>query len=223
MTEAEKTSQGSSSLNILAVVLEPEMPATHAEEKDLERQGGKSAVPPLQLNDANDPDNPLNWPQWKKNLHVFTPALTSFSATLGSSLIAPSLPFLAHTFNVSSTVAIFPLSTYVLALALGPLIPLSTYALALALGPLLAAPLSESLGRKPVYFISVPLGCILTLGCDFSQNIWSLCILRFFAGIAYSPALAIGAGSIADCFTVERRASPSAWYIMSPFLGPALG
>ncbi|KAG4031723.1 hypothetical protein MFRU_008g00850 [Monilinia fructicola] len=208
MTEAEKTPQASSSLDILEVALAPEMPATHAEEKDLERQGGTGTVPPLKWNGANDPDNPLNWSKRKKNLHVFTPALISFSATLGSSLIAPSLPFLSHTFHVSSTVAILPLSTYVLALALGPL---------------LAAPLSESLGRKPVYLISVPLGCLFTLGCGFSQNMWSLCILRFFAGMAYSPALAIGAGSIADCFTAERRASPSAWYIMSPFLGPALG
>jgi MFS family permease len=50
-----------------------------------------------------------------------------------------------------------------------------------------------------------------------------LCVLRFFAGMAFSPSLAIGAGSIADCFPAEKRARPSALYVMSPFLGPALG
>ncbi|QSZ33083.1 hypothetical protein DSL72_002668 [Monilinia vaccinii-corymbosi] len=210
MAESGKTSRASRSSNHLEVVPGSAItPLAHTAEKDVERQEEQArVVPPLKWHDPDDPDNPLNWHTWKKTWHVFTPALISFSATLGSSLIAPSLPSLSHTFHVSSTIATLPLSTYVLALALGPL---------------LAAPLSESLGRKPVYLVSVPLGSIFTLGCGFAQNISSLCILRFFAGMAYSPALAIGAGSIADCFTAERRASPSTWYIMSPFLGPALG
>ncbi|KAF7887629.1 hypothetical protein EAF00_009923 [Botryotinia globosa] len=170
---------------------------------------GTPKSPPVDTTTGKDlENNPLNWPVWKKSWHVFTPALISFSATLGSSLISPAISFISHTFHTSSTVSILPLSTYVLALALGPLI---------------AAPFSESLGRKPVYLLSVPMGCVFTLGCGFSQNIAILSILRFFAGMAFSPALAIGVGSIADCYTAEKRARPSAWYVMSPFLGPALG
>ncbi|THV48324.1 hypothetical protein BGAL_0255g00100 [Botrytis galanthina] len=207
MTDPEKTSrESSSSDNLDGTPKSPPVDTTTG--KDVESQDQRIVVPPLQWNGPDDPDNPLNWPVWKKNVHVFTPALISFSATLGSSLISPAIPFISQTFHTSSTVSIIPLSTYVLALALGPL---------------LAAPLSESLGRKPVYLLSVPLGCIFTLGCGFSQNIASLSILRFFAGMAFSPALAIGAGSIADCYTAEKRARPSAWYVMSPFLGPALG
>ncbi|TGO52099.1 hypothetical protein BOTNAR_0335g00100 [Botryotinia narcissicola] len=207
MTDPEKTSrESSSSDNLDGTPKSPPVDTTIG--KDLESQDQRIVVPPLQWNGSDDPDNPLNWSVWKKSWHVFTPALISFSATLGSSLISPAIPFISHTFHTSSTVSILPLSTYVLALALGPLI---------------AAPLSESLGRKPVYLLSVPLGCIFTLGCGFSQNIASLSILRFFAGMAFSPALAIGAGSIADCYTAEKRARPSAWYVMSPFLGPALG
>ncbi|KAM0308311.1 hypothetical protein ACHAO8_010120 [Botrytis cinerea] len=207
MTDPEKTSRMSSSSDNCDAVPDS-LPVDATTGKDLESQEQRIVVPPLQWNGPDDPDNPLNWPAWKKNWHVFTPALISFSATLGSSLISPAIPFLSLAFHTSPTVSLLPLSTYVLALALGPL---------------LAAPLSESLGRKPVYLLSVPLGCIFTLGCGFSQNIASLAILRFFAGMAYSPALAIGAGSIADCFTAAKRARPSAWYVMSPFLGPALG
>jgi len=111
-------------------------------------------------------------------------------------------------FNISSTVALLPLSVYVLALGFGPI---------------LGAPLSETYGRHIVYWLSVPIGAIFTIGAGFSQNIWSLCILRFFAGLAYSPTLAIGAGTLADVFLMENRAGPSALYILSPFLGPALG
>src|SRR6188768_3573935 len=106
-------------------------------------------------------------------------------------------------FNISSTVALLPLSVYVLALGFGPI---------------LGAPLSETYGRHIVYWLSVPIGAIFTIGAGFSQNIWSLCILRFFAGLAYSPTLAIGAGTLADVFLMENRAGPSALYILSPFL-----
>lgn len=111
-------------------------------------------------------------------------------------------------FNVSSTVAILPLSLYVIALGFGPI---------------LGAPLSETYGRQIVYLFSNPLGALFTLGAGFSQNIWTLCILRFFAGLAFSPTLAIGAGTLADMYKAEHRAAPSAVYVSSPFSGPAIG
>jgi len=111
-------------------------------------------------------------------------------------------------FHVSPTVALLPLSLYVFALGFGPL---------------LAAPMSETYGRHVVYLVSTPLGALFTMGAGLSQNIWTLCILRFFAGLTFSPALAIGAGTIADVSKAEHRAAPSALYILSPFLGPALG
>jgi MFS family permease len=71
--------------------------------------------------------------------------------------------------------------------------------------------------------ISTPVAALFTLGAGFSQNIWTLCILRFFAGLAYSPCLAIGGGTIADVMKSEDRSTPSSFYILSPFLGPSLG
>jgi len=129
-------------------------------------------------------------------------------STLGSSIYSPAFPVIQHDFNVGPTVALLPLSLYVLALGFGPL---------------LAAPMSETYGRHVVYLVSVPAGALFTMGAGFSQNIWTLCILRFFAGLTFSPALAIGAGSIADVNKAEHRAAPTTLYILSPFLGPALG
>jgi MFS family permease len=95
--------------------------------------------------------------------------------------------------------------------------------LALGLGPAIAAPISETYGRQIVYLVSTPLGALFTMGAGFSQNIWTLCILRFFAGLTFSPSLSIGAGSNADVVTTQNRATAAAFYIVSPFLGPALG
>ena len=34
----------------------------------------------LDWNGPNDPDNPMNWPRWKRHYHVIPPAIISFSA-----------------------------------------------------------------------------------------------------------------------------------------------
>lgn len=128
--------------------------------------------------------------------------------TLGASIYTPSYPIIQEKFGQNSTVALLPLSLYVLALGFGPLI---------------AAPLSETYGRYIVYTITTPIAALFTVGAGFSQNIYSLCIMRFFAGMAFSPSLAIGTGSVGDLTVPERRAAPSAFYIMSPFLGPSFG
>jgi MFS family permease len=134
--------------------------------------------------------------------------LTLFRSTLRSSIYTPAFPTIQHDFNVSSTVALFPFSFYVFALGFGPI---------------LAAPVSETFGRQVIYLVSTPIGALFTMGSGLSKNIWTLCILRFFAGLAFSPALAIGAGTIADVTRAEGRATPTTIYILTPFLGPALG
>ena len=111
-------------------------------------------------------------------------------------------------FHVSTTLALLPLTFYVFALGFGPL---------------LGAPLSETYGRRVVFLLSAPLGAIFTVGAGLSHNIATLCVLRFFAGVGFSPALAIGAGTIADLFKLEDRAAPSGLFITMPFLGPAIG
>jgi MFS family permease len=94
-----------------------------------------------------------------------------------------------------------------LTLATVALFPFSFYVLALGFGPILAAPVSETFGRQVIYLVSTPIGALFTMGSGLSKNIWTLCILRFFAGLAFSPALAIGAGTVADVARAEGRAT----------------
>ena len=140
--------------------------------------------------------------------HVSLPETQHLNSTFGTSVYTPAVQQVQSDFHVGSTISLLPLSLYVLALGFGPI---------------LAAPLSETYGRHIVYTVSGPLGMLFTMGAGFSQNIWTLCILRFFAGLAFSPALSIGGGSIADVNKPEHRAAPSSLYILSPFLGPSLG
>ncbi|KXH67054.1 major facilitator superfamily transporter [Colletotrichum salicis] len=105
--------------------------------------------------------------------------------SLGASIISPALAQLEEEFGVTMTQAITPLSMYVFALGLGPVV---------------GGPLSETVGRHPVYLISVPLGGLFILGVGFCHSFAGICILRLS-----EPDL------------------PSTTYILMPFLGPGLG
>lgn len=111
-------------------------------------------------------------------------------------------------FGVSSTAALLPLSLYVFALGLGPVV---------------GGPLSETVGRYPVYIGTISLGTLFTLGAGFSPTFVGLCVLRFLAGFCYAPSLSIAGGTINETFRPVGRAIPSTIFILTPFLGPGLG
>lgn len=167
--------------------------------------------PPPTCDDWDGPDDPgnaQNWSYKKKVYHSFVPASIAFVCTLASSIITPGHDSLMADLGVSSEVALFPYVFYVLGLAAGPMI---------------AAPTSETLGRRAVYLIAIPIFALFTLGAGFSRSIASVTICRFFAGVFGSPGLSIGSATLSDMWKPHERAIPMAIYITTPFLGPAIG
>lgn len=156
----------------------------------------------------DDPENPVNWPLWQRIYHTTVPGLFGFAVTLGSSIYTPGYPEVEKRFNVSPTVALLPLSLYVLGLAFGPI---------------LAAPISETRGRRVVYFVSSPISALFTLGAGFSNTFAALAITRFFAGFFGSPVLAVGVGTNVDIWPPVHRAVATSAFLLAPFLGPAIG
>jgi MFS family permease len=65
----------------------------------------------------------------------------------------------------------------------------SGFVLGFVVGPLLWAPLSEVFGRRYLFIFTYILFTIFNGGVIASQNIWTLIILRFFAGTAGSSPL----------------------------------
>lgn len=122
--------------------------------------------------------------------------------------MSPARNELMAEFNISSTVALLPLTMYVLALGFGPII---------------GGPLSETIGRYAIYTTSVPLGALFTVGAGFTHDFGALCFLRFMAGLCWAPVLAVAPGTLAETFTPKTRGPVSAVFILMPFLGPGLG
>lgn len=127
---------------------------------------------------------------------------------MGTSIITPAVGQLMDEFQVSREVAILSLTLFVIALAVGPII---------------GGPLSETVGRYPVYLCAIPAGALFCLGASFCHNIGALLFTRFMAGLCFSPTISVAAGSLADLYSPARRGLPSAVFLLLCFLGPGLG
>lgn len=148
--------------------------------------------------------NPHNWSLIRRWFQTYTISGVALVGTFASSVFTPA---------IKPTVAEFGSPVIIATLAF------SIYQLGLAFGGPFAAPLSESFGRKPVVFISLPIFALFILGTGFAQNMATLVILRFFAGFFAAPSLSMGSGTLSDLWQPEKRSGPMSMYVAAPFFG----
>lgn len=162
----------------------------------------------LDWDSPDDKGNPQNWSKWKKAFHLYVLSELGLATTVGTSSFSPAIEGVANHFHVSHVAATIPLTIYVLGQALGPC---------------LAAPLSETYGRKGVFLITTPIALLFTLGSGFSHNYATLCVLRFLAGLFGSPSLSVGGGIIVDIFNPIDRSAASFFWVGLAMVGTGLG
>jgi len=156
----------------------------------------------------DDPKNPMNWSKKKKMATTLTYAFTTMGAAFASSSFSPTFEAVSEEFGVSTEVTTLSLSLFVLGFAFGPL---------------LFAPISELYGRKisilPPYFI---FGVFL-IGVATAQNIQTIMLCRFFAGLMASAPISNVAGGLADLWNDHDRALAVVGYSIAVIGGPTLG
>lgn len=155
-----------------------------------------------------DPDNPLNWPHWLRWYCTMTTAFLCLVITIGSSIYVDAVPEMMAKWKISQTLGLAGLTFYLLGLAFGPAI---------------AAPLSELFGRKIVYCSTLPISMLFIMGVGLSKNIGQVLVLRFFAGLTSSGALAIAGGTITDVWRPQEIGVAMTMFCLSPLSGPVLG
>jgi multidrug resistance protein len=99
---------------------------------------------------------------------------------------------------------------------------LSIYVLGYAFGPLLISPLSEQYGRLPLYHACNVLFTVCTAACGRANNLGTLAILRFLAGVGGSSVFALVPSSLADMVVKEKRGGAMALIGLAYNLGPAI-
>ncbi|KAI5855135.1 bicyclomycin resistance protein [Durotheca rogersii] len=157
----------------------------------------------------NDPENPYNWPTWRKGLNCSLISAMTFISPLASSVFAPGVPQVMREFQSTSLeIAAFVVSVYVLGFAAGPM---------------LFAPLSEIYGRVILYHICNVGFVAFSVGCALAPTLNALIVFRFFAGVFGSAPITNGGGSIADMIAQEKRGAAMAIFSIGPLLGPIIG
>ncbi|KAH0489505.1 hypothetical protein TgHK011_009932 [Trichoderma gracile] len=157
----------------------------------------------------DDPENPYNWPSWKKILNSALISALSFITPLASSMFAPGVPDLMQEFHsTSEELAAFCVSVYVLGFAAGPM---------------LFAPLSELYGRSIIYNITNVGFIVFVIACAQAPSMTTLIIFRFLSGIFGSCPITNGGGSITDMIRQDRRGAAMACFAIGPLLGPVVG
>lgn len=157
---------------------------------------------------VGDPENPFNWSRvYRWYLTMVASALVVCIA-YGSSIVTGGLGLIQEQYDVSLEVAILTCSIMVCGFAVGPLI---------------WSPLSEIIGRRPVYIISLALYVIFNIPCALSPNIGGVLVCRFLCGVFSSSGLSLAGGTIADIWSIEERGMAIAYFAAAPYCGPVLG
>ncbi|CAH0021305.1 unnamed protein product [Clonostachys rhizophaga] len=154
----------------------------------------------------DDPENPMNWGQFRKWFITTIVTLSVFAVTYTSSAYSVSSREIIEEFNISNVVFIIGVTLYVLGFAIGPA---------------LWGPLIENI---PILWVVSHIAMVGFIGGSAgSKNIQTLLILRFFGGTFGGSPLVNSGGAIADIFPPAQRGLAMTLYCVAPFLGPILG
>jgi hypothetical protein len=115
---------------------------------------------------TDDPDNPLNWPLWRRWLVVLDICLLTFIIDIASPVLSPGVKLIMSEFHIGHVKATLGTTLYILGLGFGPLI---------------LSPISEipGIGRNKPYIITLLLFTILQIPTALVQNFAGLLVLRF--------------------------------------------
>lgn len=77
------------------------------------------------------------------------------------------------------------------------------------------APLSERIGRRPVYTYGMLLYTVCSVVCGVSTNLGLFFAFRLLQGIFACTGQAIGGGSVSDIFEPHERGKAMSIYILA--------
>ncbi|KAF4984818.1 hypothetical protein FDECE_17016 [Fusarium decemcellulare] len=185
-------------------------PGTTPIEKAQSQDGSvvPEAIQALDWDGPDDPENPMNWPVWKKIMHSAIPAVYAFGLTTGISTLVAGIPGIMLQFDKTRNMA---------------LLPICLYTAGFVFGPCIAAPISELHGRRVVYRANFVMLIVFNAIAVASDNFVVLVLFRFLAGLGGSGVMAVGAGTLSDLWEPKEVGRVGVAYLLAPFLGPSMG
>ncbi|WBW71871.1 plasma membrane pyridoxal family transmembrane transporter [Schizosaccharomyces osmophilus] len=158
--------------------------------------------------DANHPAHPHHWPAWKKWFVAITYTLLETYIIWSSTAVINFVTYFQEEWHCSAQASNLVQSLFILGNAFGPMI----------LGPM-----SDILGRKWVYVISVTFYIIFQIPQALAYNLPMMVINSAIAGICGSAAVANVASSMCDVFTKETVGLGMALFVWGANAGASIG
>lgn len=159
-----------------------------------------------------DDMNPHNWGYGTRIFATILIACIGFIVGFASSVDSAALPQAAADFGVGEVVEI--LATGIFLVGFG-------------FGALFAGPISETVGRNPVYIVTMVIYMIWIMASALAPNIGAQLVFRFLAGVFGSTPLTCAGGSLSDIWNPIERGYAFPLFanaaLMGPILGPVVG
>lgn len=157
---------------------------------------------------SEDPQDPLNWPAWKKNLNLIAVSLQAMGGVIMCSSMIPGTIAISEAFGTSFTNMSYCISVPILFLGIATVI---------------WKPIANRYGRRPIWLVSTFLSGAFSLGSVYCNSYGALMATRVLSGISFAPALAIGGATIGETFFAEQRAGKIGLWSLAFTIGPSLG
>ncbi|KAK7973669.1 hypothetical protein PG989_015517 [Apiospora arundinis] len=171
---------------------------------------------------SRDPYDPLNLPEWHKNLIVFIIGMYSAFAVLATSGMGAIAPVVTAMYPDDDPARVTDLLTYP--------------TLFMGIGNLFAMPLSDAVGRRPVFLGSLALSIVAGIWCACSgSSLKSHIAARDILSMAAGQSEALTALIVQEVCFVHQRATKGTWnaaiqgsvcgamFVATTYLVPAWG
>ncbi|KAL2063303.1 hypothetical protein VTL71DRAFT_5108 [Oculimacula yallundae] len=155
-----------------------------------------------------DPMNPHNWSLRTRIGATILIASIGFIVGFASSIDSAALTQAAEEFGVSEVAE---------SLATG------LFLIGFGVGALFAGPISETVGRNPVYIVTLAIYMIWIMASALAPNFAAQLIFRFLAGFFGSTPLTCAGGSISDLWDPMERVYAFPVFANAAFMGPIFG
>lgn len=147
--------------------------------------------------------SPLTWPLARKNLLLALSCIATFLTAYTAGAYSPPSSLMAEDLGSSH---------------LAMLVGITTFCMGFAIAPMALAPISEILGRYPVFVAAGVIYVLFMAVCPLMTNLAGMLVARFLVGVGGSVFSSVVGGVIADLWDKEERNTP-----MSLFSGFVLG
>ncbi|KAA1470779.1 MFS general substrate transporter [Dentipellis sp. KUC8613] len=156
----------------------------------------------------NDPLDPKTWSSLYRWCITVVGGILVLNATFARSAPAGVLPQMMEQFGMGTEVATLTISLFTAGYCVGPIV---------------WGPLSEQVGRRPVFLATFFVYTGFQVGCALSKNTASILVFRFLGGAFAAAPLTNSGAVLGDIWDAKTRGRAMVIFAVTPFAGPALG